>query len=420
MSEMDDLLAALRDSRERTLFLVRDFEGAQWWGPKLAVVNPPLWEIGHLAWFQERWCLRHRENGVLGPSILPHADELYDSAAVAHDTRWDLPLPDVGSTFKYMEDVLSRVCERVENGEIDYFARLALFHEDMHGEAFAYTRQTHAYRSPGASSRPEVHGDWPGDAQVDGGESLLGAEDDGNFVFDNEKWAHPVVVKPFAIARAPVTNAEFLGFVEDKGYEREELWSRAGWEWRLSERAAAPVYWLKEGPVWLHRCFDSLEELPMHSPVIHVNWYEAEAYCRWAKRRLLTEAEWEFAAAAAPEGKRCFPWGDSAPTPDRAHLDGRAWRCTDVADYAAGDSACGCRQMLGNVWEWTSSAFLPYPGFVADPYKEYSQPWFGDHKVLRGGCFATRSRLLRNTWRNFYTPDRRDVFAGFRTAALQE
>jgi iron(II)-dependent oxidoreductase len=152
--------------------------------------------------------------------------------------------------------------------------------------------------------------------------------------------------------------------------------------------------------------------------VLHVNWHEAEAYCRWAGRRLPTEAEWELAAAGGLDGsKRRFPWGEERPTPELANLDWRALGCVDVAAFPAGDSVFGCRHMIGNVWEWTASDFLPYPGFVADPYKEYSAPWFGTHKVLRGGCWATRSRLLRNTWRNFYLPDRRDVWAGFRTCA---
>jgi iron(II)-dependent oxidoreductase len=416
---MNELCRLLRDARERTLFLVHDFRGTQWLGPKLEIVNPPLWEIGHLAWFQEHWCLRYRDNEPLGPSILKNADELYDSAAVSHDTRWNLPLPNVDATLQYMEAVLDRVCERIERGGIEYFAKLVLFHEDMHGEALAHTRQTHAYSSPGEVRASQSGSEWPGDVFVAGGEFMLGANEDEGFVFDNEKWAHAIEVRPFAIARAPVTNVEFLAFVEDHGYEREELWDRAGWEFRCREHASAPVYWLKDGGVWLHRRFDALEALPLYAPVIHVNWFEAQAYCRWAKRRLPSEAEWEYIAATAPgdEQKRRYPWGDVPPLPEHAQLEGREWRCADVSGYAAGDSASGCRQLFGNVWEWTDSAFLPYPGFVADPYKEYSQPWFGDHRVLRGGCFATRSRVLRNTWRNFYTPDRRDVFAGFRTCA---
>ena len=166
--------------------------------------------------------------------------------------------------------------------------------------------------------------------------------------------------------------------------------------------------------------------LEPHLPVIHVNYYEAEAYCRWAGRRLPTEAEWETAAAVEPNSagnglssrKRRFPWGDEPPTPEHANLDWNAMGCVDVGACPKSDSAFGCRQMIGNVWEWTCTPFRPYPGFEIDPYKEYSEPWFETRNVLRGGCWTTRSRLLRNTWRNFYTPDRRDVLAGFRTCAI--
>lgn len=266
-------------------------------------------------------------------------------------------------------------------------------------------------------------GAWPGDVFVPGGTFMLGATPDEPFVFDNEKWAHPVPLRSFAIARAPVTQSEFAAFVEDDGYRRRELWSEAGWHWRQTARAEQPLYWQRQRDGWLRRDFDRWLPLEPHRPVLHVNWYEAEAYCRWAGRRLLSEVEWEAAAAASGPDlagpKRRFPWGDSPPDATRAHLDGYALGCCDVAALPDGDSAWGCRQMIGNVWEWTADDFGPYPGFTPDPYRDYSQPWFTSHKVLRGGAWMTRGRLLRNTWRNFYQPDRRDVWAGFRTCALQ-
>jgi iron(II)-dependent oxidoreductase len=180
------------------------------------------------------------------------------------------------------------------------------------------------------------------------------------------------------------------------------------------------VYWRRADGGWQRRDFGRWVPLEPHRPVLHVSWHEAEAWCAWAGRRLPTEAEWEMAAAAPGprrEGKRRYPWGEDPPSPSRANLDGLAGGCLDVAALPEGDSAWGCRQMIGNVWEWTASDFRPYPGFVPDAYKEYSEPWFGTHKVLRGGCWTTRARLMRNTWRNFYTPDRRDVWAGFRSCA---
>jgi iron(II)-dependent oxidoreductase len=450
-----DLVRLLKDARKRTLELIEDLNDEQMIGPRLAIVNPPLWEIGHVAWTQEFWTLRHLRGQK---PLVEGGDALYNSTDVAHDTRWELLLPSRKDTLSYIDAVLNRVTgalnSRDPSPEEIYFYLLVLFHEDMHGEALAYTRQTLGYAPPKLSV-PQQNttaqlsgGILSGDVEISGGTFMLGASPGAPFVFDNEKWAHPVDIKPFRIARGAVTNGEFAGFVDDGGYRRRELWSEGGWRWletggspaldrsfskffkREQEYESAfspsktehPVYWRKEANGrWLQRIFDQHVPLRKDFPVMHVNWCEADAYCKWARRRLPTEAEWEMAAAGEPhvkEKKRNFPWGGEPPTPERANLDGRALDVVEAGALPAGDSAFGCRQMIGNVWEWTASDFRPYPGFVVDPYKEYSEPWFGTHKVLRGGCWATRARLIRNTWRNFYTPDRRDVWAGFRTCAL--
>lgn len=422
------LAEAVVDSRRRSLELLTDLDDDQLLGPRLSIVNPLLWEMGHLAWFGEKWVLRHAGRHA---QLRSDADALYDSSAVAHDTRWELPLPSRAATMRYMDQVQERILDVVHRGptaEEAYFILLSVFHEDMHGEAFLYTRQTLGYARPPRSHAGGIGGSHgagplPGDVDIPGGTFYLGAAGDEPFVFDNEKWAHPVQLQPFAIARAPVTQAEFAAFVADDAYRRAELWSPAGWRWQQGGECWHPMHWRLEGNVWLRRDFDRWLPLEPHRPVVHVNWFEAEAYCRWAGRRLPTEAEWEAAAAASGRDlrapKRRFPWGDEPPNERRARLDGYDLGCGDVADLPAGDSHFGCRQMIGNVWEWTVSDFLPYPGFVTDPYREYSQPWFGTHKALRGGAWMTRSRLLRNTWRNFYPPDRRDVWAGFRTCALE-
>jgi iron(II)-dependent oxidoreductase len=402
----------LADARARTLALALDLDDAQWMGARLAIVNPMRWELGHVAWFQELWTLRRPTGSA---SLRADADTLYDSARVAHDTRWDLALPDRRGTLAYMQEVLE-LCLRADADP--YFHRLALFHEDMHGEALTYTRQTLGYSEPpfAKEARFAAAGPLPGDVEVPGTRYVLGATKGEGFVFDNEKWAHPVDVATFRIARAPVTNEEFLHFVEAGGYDERAHWSDEGWRWRTAEAARHPVYWEQAGSTYRVRRYDRTEPLAPYQPVIHVCWFEAEAYCRWAKRRLPTEAEWELAASTP--GKRRFPWGSAPPGQAHANLDARHGGTVDVAAFAAGDSAYGCRQMIGNVWEWTASAFGPFPGFIVDPYKEYSEPWFATpHRVLRGGAWATRARLLRNTWRNFYPPDRRDVLAGFRTCA---
>jgi iron(II)-dependent oxidoreductase len=427
------LVAALADARRRSVELLENLTDEQMRAPLLAIINPPLWEFGHAAWFQEKWTLRHLRGE---PPIVAEADALWDSAAVAHDTRWNLPLLSREATLRYAREVFDRAVERLPQSEVPervaYFYWLAVMHEDMHAEACLYTRQTLGLPPPkltgcappaedGAASSDQLRGD----VQIPGGEYLLGAAPGESFVFDNEKWAHPVRVAPFAIARAPVTNGQFAEFVDDGGYRRQEWWSAEGRGWLERERAGHPVYWVRDAAGWHQRHFDQVRPLPRGLPIIHVNWYEAEAYCHWAGRRLPSEAEWEMAAAAEPsvrgigDSKRKYAWGDSPPSPGRAQLDARTLGPAPVTANSAGDSAFGCRQMIGNVWEWTATEFGPYPGFVVDPYKEYSQPWFGPpYKVLRGGCWATRSRLIRNTWRNFYTADRRDVFCGFRTCAV--
>ena len=455
------LIATMREFRGRLLDLVSDLDDRQMIGPRMAIVNPPLWEIGHVAWFQEFWALRHLREAR---PMLEHGDQLYNSTDVAHDTRWELLLPSRADTLAYMNEVLERcICGIDGKSELSpdeyYFYCLATFHEGMHSEALAYTRQTLGY-SPPLFAQPSALGDmldprsWPGDVEIPGGKFLIGAAKNVPFVFDNEKWAHEVDIKPFRIARAPVTNGDFLEFVEDDGYHERKYWSADGWQWlesggapqleksfakffntNISEpvevaafttRLHHPIYWRSlDNGRWQQRVYNRYLLLNEDLPVVHVSWYEAEAFCNWAGRRLPTEAEWELAAAgesmpgskSLTQQRRYYPWGDYPPEPQHANLDWRGGGLVEVAAHPAGDSAFGCRQMLGNVWEWTADEFQPYPGFSVDPYKQYSEPWFGTHKVLRGGCWATSSLLIRNSWRNFYTPDRRDVWAGFRTCA---
>jgi iron(II)-dependent oxidoreductase len=418
----DTLSRQLRSARERTRLLTRDVEGPQLFGPKRPIVNPVLWELGHVAWFQERWCLRLRADESLSESLLDRGDALYDSAKVAHDTRWDLPLPSLPATRDYQDRVLERVLARLarepDNEWFLYFVQLALFHEDMHAEAFHYTRQTLGYADPLGPATGDARGALEGDVQMPGGAFLVGALRNSGFHFDNEKWAHPVQIGPFRMAKAPVTNAQFLEFVREGGYRWREGWSSDGWRWKEQAQAEAPRYWVERDGEWLERRFGDRVALDADLPVMHVNWHEANAYCRYAHRRLPSEAEWEFAASFCGAGdRRRFPWGEAADDGRRANLGGRGR--VPVSGFSGGDSFAGCRQMLGNIWEWTSSTFGPYPGFVCDPYREYSEPWFGTHKVLRGGSFATPARLIANTWRNFYTADRGDIFAGLRTCAIE-
>jgi ergothioneine biosynthesis protein EgtB len=282
--------------------------------------------------------------------------------------------------------VLDRILDRLAHEGGDdaalYPYRLALAHEDMHGEAFMYTLQTLQSRgapAPAGPLPPYTHAGAAGgvgEIAVPGGSFLRGGDQSSGFVFDNEKRAAVVKVAPFAIDPAPVSTAAYLDFVHDGGYERAHYWTDAGRAWLMTQERSAPRYWAREGDEWHTVRFGRPAALDLAEPVRHVNLFEAQAWCAWAGRRLPTEDEWEYAAAA--------------------RLPGFAW---------------------GQVWEWTASVFLPYVGFEADRYRDYSAPWFGTRQTLRGASFATPARLRSARFRNFYTPERDDIFAGFRSCA---
>jgi iron(II)-dependent oxidoreductase len=367
--EGEKLADALRDARARTLALYGHLDLASLRVPCIPVVNPPVWELGHIAWFQEIWCLRHSRSAgcPVHRSIFPHADELWDSSNVPHDTRWHLDLPTVPGVYAYMANTLDQTLEALRKARDPadrYFFELALLHEDMHGEALLMTLQTLGLPAPDLGDlRPKRVSGPAEDIAFEGGRFGMGSEPDCNrFVFDNEKWRHEVVVAPFSIASRVVTQGEYAEFARHRG-------------------AGIPEHWRREGDGWLVRHFDRWEPLDPDQPMMRVSQEDALAYARWDGRRLPTEAEWEFAAAAAHPGMQ--------------HMIGEG------------------------VWEWTSSPFRPYPGFSADPYRDYSLPWFETHRVMRGGSFFTRARLVHARFRNFYRPERADVFAGIRTCALE-
>lgn len=428
-----ELVNALLDTRQREIEVISGLTKTQLFGSQLRIIEPPIWELGHVGWFQEHWILRNLDEA---DPIWPEAYKLYDSFNIPNAERWDLAFPSQKETMAYITDVLQRTVQRLDGREVnnkeDFFYRLAINHEDMHSETMVHIRQTLGYTQPqiGLTRQTPIEIDESyelHDIAIPGGTTMLGATKELPFVLDNEKWAHPVEVKPFRISATPVTMAQYRMFVEADGYRERSVWSDEGWAWREKEGATKPVYWEQEPDgEWCMRVFDRVERIRPFHPMMHVNFHEAEAYCNWAGRRLPSEAEWELAAGGQlnDDGtgfttvKHWYPWGNDRPNRETANLDSAASGPIDVRALPESDSAFGCRQMIGNVWEWTADTFDAFPGFEIDPYETYSAPSFGRQKVLRGGCWVTRSRVIRNTWRNFYTPDRNNIFAGFRTVAV--
>jgi len=382
------LADALHDARATTLARTLDAGDDAWRVPERPGLNPVAWELGHVAWFAEFWILRgpHRRNAdgfvdAARSPVIAGPDAVFDSARLAHAERWRVALPSRAEVVARLDAQLDACLEAVARDEGDddanYFHRLALFHEDMHGEAFAWLRATLGWPAPAGLALPSLPTREP--LRIDGGEVALGrAANARGFAFDNEQPGMPVRLAPFEIDATPLRNADYVAFVEAGGYDDAALWPGPAGAWRARQASSHPARWRRDASgAWQMRWFDRWLPLDAAAPVIHVSAWEAEAYCRWAGRRLPRAAEWEHAA-----GDPRFMWGRG-------------------------------------VWEWTADAFLPYPGFVAGPYADYSRPWFGDHRELRGGAFATAERLHDPRYRNFFVADRNDVFAGFRTAALQ-
>jgi ergothioneine biosynthesis protein EgtB len=424
LREIPALRTALEDARDYTLQVYAHLTAEQRAFPYRRTVNPPAWELAHLGWFQEFWCLRFREREEPLPSQLRDADALLNSSIIPHADRWQLPELTWDSVHDYLAHELQdtrAALERSAHEQRDFF-QLALLHEDMHGEALLMSLQTLGlpeprWRSPTLPPPEAVEGFVRREVEFEGGELDMGSAPGPDFAFDNEKPAHRVMVAPFAIASSQVSNAEYLEFVEAGGYSRQHFWTAEGWQWKQDANAEAPRYWRKDGSQWLVRRFEQWELLAPDEPAIHVNALEAEAYCKFAGKRLPSEAEWEYVTRKGlTPGEDRYPWGYAPAASGSANLNGTYGRPVHVGALAGTDTRSHIRQMVGNTWEWTATEFNGYPGFEPDHYREYSQPWFGDHRVLRGGSFATRARLVHNRFRNFYTPDRNDVFAGFRTA----
>ncbi len=452
--------AELRDRlervRERTLALVAPVDWTTLRRQHLPILSPMVWDLGHTANFEELWLVQRAAGEA--PMVKGYG-EMFDAMLNPRKDRERLALPDQRMLFEYLGRVRERALRTLERWAEEgaggdrllqggFAFELIAEHEEQHQETLLQAMQAMGapfYRPalrrplPAAGAVPDPDGD--GMVEVPAGPFRMGfapppgAGPAESFAYDNEKEAHEVELPAFRIDRTPVTNAAYLRFVEAGGYDDTAAWSGAGRAWREETGAAAPQYWLAPGEpapegaevapdadpgTWRVRRFGRVLPLDPAEPVMHVCFWEAEAFARRAGKRLPSEAEWEKAALWDPAAGRArrHPWGGEPPGPRRANLDQLAFGPAPAGAYPLGASAYGVQQMLGDVWEWTASDFRPYPGFAAYPYAEYSEIFFGDeYKVLRGGSWATRPGLARGTFRNWDLPVRRQIFAGFRCAA---
>jgi len=429
--EIADLLT---EARERTVLLISGLSDEDLHRQHDPLMSPIIWDVGHIAHFEELW-LTQNLDGAIEFSEMPG---MYNPFEHPRATRASLALPTLAQMMERLREIRVRVFDRLDSLEWNddnpllkggYVYNMVLQHEYQHNETILQTLQLKkgapyqpphriAFASPAESG---VRGRAPeSGAMVSfaGGRVTIGT-DDRAAAYDNERPQHEVELRPFLIDRTAVTNGQYLDFISDGGYDRQELWSDAGRRWVTETGAVAPKHWFRDADSWFHRIMDVTRAVDRARPVCHVCYHEAEAFAKWAGKRLPTEFEWEAAASWHPASGRArgFPWGDSAPTSKLANIDQLSFDIAPVDTYDSNVSPVGCYGMVGDVWEWTSSDFGGYPGFQSFPYKEYSEEFFGpDYKVLRGGSWATRPGAIRNTFRNWDYPIRRQIFSGFRCA----
>jgi iron(II)-dependent oxidoreductase len=427
-SPRDEIAALLAEARDRTLQLIETVSEDDLRAQHDPLMGPILWDLGHIAHFEALWLNRNLDGKV----EFVEMPGMYNPFDHPRRERGALPLPTLDATLDAMAEIRERVLERLERVDLasddpllrdGYVYQMVLQHEYQHNETMLQTLQlkTGAPYTPALRRRPPASAPNGRDermVRIETNGATLGT-DDRCRAYDNERPRHSVAIAPFWMDRTPVTNGEYLDFMSDGGYRRPELWSDAGRAWLAESKVEAPKYWRREHGSWLRRSMDDVKSPEPDAPVIHVCYHEAEAFARWAGKRLPSEMEWEIAASWDPARSVAheFPWGAADVTPRDANVDQLAFDVAPIDSYSANVSPSGCYGMIGDVWEWTSSDFAGYRGFVAFPYSEYSEVFFGtEYKVLRGGSWATRPGAIRNSFRNWDYPIRRQIFSGFRCA----
>jgi iron(II)-dependent oxidoreductase len=416
--QMHEQIARDLEAARRRTFALTDVDEPELMRQHHELMSPLVWDLAHVGQQEDLWLLRDgdgRREGLIPAAI----ESLYDAFEHPRAERPKLPLLPPRQARAYLHEVRGRVLDRLEQANDTFPFGMVVQHEQQHDETMLATHQLRTgppLLGSGSAlppGRPIAHDP----VLIPGGPFLLGVNRvDEPWSLDNERPAHIIDVPAFRIGRIPVTNAEWRAFIDDAGYDQPRWWSRAGWDHRLAADVSRPLFWSASNT---RRRFGVVEEIPPDEPVQHVGYFEAEAYAAWAGARLPTETEWEKACAWDPStmSRRRWPWGESAPTAKLANLDGVALRPAAVGAYPDGASAYGVEQMIGDVWEWTSSDFAPWPGFTPMLYATYSEPFFGhDYKVLRGGSWGVAPSTIRPSFRNWDLPIRRQIFTGVRLA----
>jgi len=423
------IASLLMEARERTLLLVDGLSDEDLHRQHDPLMSPILWDLGHTAHFEELWLTQNLD----GPIEFSEMPGMYNPFDHPRAERAKLPLPSFAPMRERLAEIRDRVLTRLARVDLDdpnpllaggYVYHMVLQHEYQHNETILQTLQLklgEPYLPPVRSPVPEIvidQSQLTDMVEIPAGEYTIGT-DDRSVAYDNERPRHSIVVASFRIDRTPVTNGDYMEFISAGGYQDGRFWSQAGRKWLAESGCVAPAYWSREGDAWVGRTMDRTSVVDPRRPVCHVSYHEADAFAKWAGKRLPTEAEWEIAASWDPgSGALRYPWGDEDATPLDANLDQLSLDTAAVGAYPRNVSPMGCYGMIGDVWEWTSSDFAGYPGFESFPYREYSEAFFGsEYKVLRGGAWATRPGVIRATFRNWDLPIRRQIFSGFRCAS---
>ncbi|NMO51801.1 ergothioneine biosynthesis protein EgtB [Actinoplanes sp. TBRC 11911] len=420
----DRVAVELERARDRTVTLTEAVDDGDLVRQHSPLMSPLVWDLAHVGNQEELWLVR--DVGGREP-VRRDIDELYDAFQHPRRDRPALPLLGPAEARRYVSSVRDKVLDVLDRISLDgsplveqgFAFGMIVQHEQQHDETMLATHQLRA-GAPAltAPPPPSSAGAVAGSVLIPAGPFTMGTSTEP-WALDNERPAHRVEVAAFHIDRAPVTNGQYAAFIADRGYDDPRWWSADGWAHRQAAGLTAPQHWQRDGDGWAATTFGRTARVVDDAPVVHVCYYEAEAYAAWAGKRLPTEAEWEKAARfdAATGRSRRYPWGDDDPAANHANLGQRHLQPAPVGAYPAGATPEGVHQMIGDVWEWTSTDFRGYPGFVAFPYREYSEVFFGpDYKVLRGGSFGTDASACRGTFRNWDYPIRRQIFSGFRCA----